>query len=401
MEKRIKEIKELLKSQFKKSFGDDRGLIISLAPGRVNLIGEHTDYNDGFVLPITIDRAVYLGLRKRKDKNCVFYSINFKELSSWSLEKIERKEGHHWSNYVRGVIKFLIEEGFKIGGVEGVIFGDVPIGSGLSSSAAIEVSTAFGIQNLFELEIEPLKLILLCKRAENEFVGVQCGIMDQFVSRLGKKDHALFIDCRSLDYKNIPFRMDEYKILIVDTKIKRELAGSAYNERRKECETAVELFKKIEGSVKALRDVSLEMLNSEKNKLPENIFRRANHVISENKRVLEAIEFLKKGKMKEFGSLLYESHKSLKENYEVSCEELDFIVEFSRKSGAEGERLTGAGFGGSAIVFLKKEKLEDFVKNLKESYNKKFSYSPEIIVLQSNLEAGVINKNTDAIPTKK
>lgn len=390
MEKRIKEIEELLKSEFRKSFGDDKGLLISLAPGRVNLIGEHTDYNDGFVLPITIDRAVYFGMRKRNDKNCFFYSINFKELSSWSLEKIDRKAGNHWSNYVRGVIKFLIEEGFEIGGVEGVIFGDVPIGSGLSSSAAIEISTAIGIQNLFELEIEPLKLILLSKRAENEFVGVQCGIMDQFVSRLGKKDNALFIDCRNLDYRNIPFRMDEYKILIVDTKIKRELASSAYNERRKECETAVEFFKKIDSSVRALRDVSFEMLNSKKDKLPENIFRRANHVISENRRVLEAIEFLREGKMKEFGSLLYESHKSLKENYEVSCEELDFIVEFSEKSGAEGARLTGAGFGGSAIILLKRELTKDFIEKLSISYNKKFFYPPSIIPLESNLEVGIV-----------
>lgn len=386
----MKEIKEFLKSEFRKSFGDETGILISLAPGRINLIGEHTDYNDGFVLPTTIDRAVYLGLRKRKDKNCIFYSINFKESSSWSLEKIEREKGHHWSNYIRGVIKFLIEEGFEIGGVEGVVFGDVPIGSGLSSSAAIEVATAFGIQNLLELDIEPLKLILLCKRAENEFVGVQCGIMDQFVSRLGRKDHALFIDCRTLEHENIPFKMDEYKILIVDTKIKRELASSAYNERRRECETAVEFFRKIDDSVRALRDVTLEMLNSERSRLPENIFCRAKHVISENERVLEAIEFLKSGKMKEFGSLLYESHKSLKENYEVSCEELDFIVEFSKKSGAEGARLTGAGFGGSAIVLLKKEILEDFVRDLKESYISKFSYSPEIISLQSNLEAGII-----------
>lgn len=386
----MKEIKEFLKSEFRKSFGDETGILISLAPGRINLIGEHTDYNDGFVLPTTIDRAVYLGLRKRKDRNCIFYSINFKESSSWSLAKIEREKGHHWSNYIRGVIKFLIEEGFEIGGVEGVVFGDVPIGSGLSSSAAIEVATAFGIQNLFELDIEPLKLILLCKRAENEFVGVQCGIMDQFVSRLGRKDHALFIDCRTLEHENIPFKMDEYKILIVDTKIKRELASSAYNERRRECETAVEFFRKIDGSVRALRDVTLEMLNSERSRLPKNIFRRAKHVISENERVLEAIEFLKSGKMKEFGSLLYESHKSLKENYEVSCEELDFIVEFSKKSGAEGARLTGAGFGGSAIVLLKKEILEDFIRELKESYISKFSYSPEIIFLQSNLEAGII-----------
>lgn len=390
MEKKIKEIKGFLKSEFRKIFEDEKGLIISFAPGRINLIGEHTDYNDGFVLPATIDRAVYIGLRRRKDKNCVFYSINFKELSSWSVEKIEKKEGHHWSNYIRGVIKLLIDKGFEIGGVEGIVYGDVPIGSGLSSSAAIEVATGIGLQNLFELEIEPLELILLCKRAENEFVGVQCGIMDQFVSRLGKKDHALFLDCRTLKYKNVTFKMDEYKVLIVNTKIKRELASSAYNERRKECETAVEFFKKMDNSVRALRDVSLEMLKSGKNKLPENLFRRALHVISENKRVMKAIEFLRDSKIREFGSLLYESHKSLRDNYEVSCEELDFIVRFSINSGAEGARLTGAGFGGSAIVLLNKENLESFVEALKKSYNEKFSYSPEIIELQSNLEAGII-----------
>jgi galactokinase len=390
MEERREKIKELLKFEFKNSFGDDRGLIISMAPGRINLIGEHTDYNDGFVLPITIDRAVYIALRKRKDKNCFFYSVNFKESSSWSLDELKRVGGHHWSNYLKGVMKFLIEEGFKIEGVEGVIYGDIPIGSGLSSSAAIEVATGFGLQNLFELDIEPLKLILLCKRAENEFVGVQCGIMDQFVSRLGKRENALLIDCRSLDYENIPFKMDEYKILIVDTRIKRELAGSVYNQRRKECENALKFFNKIDNSVKALRDVSWEFFMKEKEKLPENISRRVAHVISENGRVLSAFKILKNGKMKDLGPLLFESHKSLKENYEVSCEELDFIVDFSKSFGAEGARLTGAGFGGCAIVLLKRKLVKDFTENLSKSYNKKFSSQPNVIPLEYNLQIEII-----------
>ncbi len=390
MEERRERIKEILETEFKRSFGDEKGAIISLAPGRINLIGEHTDYNDGFVLPITINRAVYIAMRKRKDRKCFFYSVNFKDFSSWSLDELKKEEGHHWSNYLKGVIKFLIEEGFEIGGVEGVIFGDIPIGSGLSSSAAIEVATGFGLQNLFELEIEPLKLILLCKKAENEFVGVQCGIMDQFVSRLGKKENALLIDCRSLDYENIPFKMDKYKILIVDTKIKRELASSAYNQRRKECESAVKFFNKIDNSVKALRDVSWEIFIKEKGKLSDNISRRVSHVITENRRVLSASNLLQSGQMEEFGSLLFESHKSLKENYEVSCEELDFIVDFSKSFGAEGARLTGAGFGGCAIVLLRKELVKEYAENLSKSYNEKFSSPPDIIPLGYNLQTEII-----------
>lgn len=390
MEGRREKIKEILKIELKKIFKDDKEFIISLAPGRINLIGEHTDYNDGFVLPITIDRAVYIAMRKRKDRNYFFYSVNFQGFSSWSLDKLEREEGHHWSNYLKGVIKFLIEEGFEIGGAEGVIFGDIPIGSGLSSSAAIEVATGFGLQNLFELEIEPLKMIFICKKAENEFVGVQCGIMDQFVSRLGKKENALLIDCRSLDYENIPFKMDKYKILIVDTRIKRELANSAYNQRRKECESALKFFNRIDNSVRALRDVSWKIFMKEKEKLSDNISRRVSHVITENQRVLSASNLLKNGQMEDFGALLFESHKSLKENYEVSCEELDFIVDFSKSFGTEGARLTGAGFGGCAIVLLRKELVKDYAENLSKSYNEKFSFLPNIIPLEYNLQTEII-----------
>jgi galactokinase len=385
-----KEIKEKIKQEFRKNFEDDTGIIISLAPGRVNLIGEHTDYNDGFVLPITIDRAVSIGMRKRDDPSCRFYSIDFDEISYWDIDNIERTPAHHWSNYIKGVMKFLKEEGYNLKGVEGVVSGDVPIGAGLSSSAAIEMATAYGLQDIFQLEIDPLKMILLCQKAENKFVGVNCGIMDQFVSRLGRKDHALFIDCRTLDYEQIPFKLDDTSLLIVDTKVKRELAKSAYNQRRAECDEGVKFFQRINPDVKALRDVDFDMFEKYGADLPDIIRKRVSHVVSENQRVVKAIDYLKQERIDEFGELLYGSHKSLRQDYEVSCQELDLIVDTAKSAGALGARLTGAGFGGSALILVQKESIDDISKEISKEYQRRFGYSPSIMPLEKNLEASIL-----------
>ncbi len=375
---------------FQKQFGDTTGMTVLMAPGRVNLIGEHTDYNEGFVLPMTVDHAVYLGLRSRSDDECKVYSINFEEAASWSLNNIENTKNQHWSNYLKGVMKFILDTGRRITGIEGIVFGDIPIGSGLGSSAAVEIAMAYGLQQLFQLEIDPVELILLAQRAENDFVGVQCGIMDQFVSRLGKKDHALFLDCRTLDHELIPLMLDDLILLIVDTKVKHKLAESAYNQRRAECNEAVRFFRSLDLSIKALRDVSPDMFHSHKHGLPEVIQRRAAHVISENQRVLDAVSALRMNKKQEFGEMLYESHRSLKGQYEVSCDELDYLVDNARILGAIGARLTGAGFGGSVLMFVYKELAEEFGRKIAESYQRRFGYDPTTMPLKSNLEPKIL-----------
>lgn len=379
-----------IKNKFNEKFGTANDVIVSVAPGRVNLIGDHTDYNDGFVLPMTLDRAVYIALRRRQDNKCKFYSVNFDEYAEWDLNKIEKTSDLYWSNYIKGVVKLLLADGHKITGVEGVIFGDVPVASGLSSSAAVEVATLNGLQHLFAIDLSAIAAIKLAQKAENTFIGVQCGIMDQFISRLGKKAHALFIDCRSLEYKNVPVNLGEYVLLIVDTKVKRELAKSAYNERRASCDEAVKYFQTINPNVTALRDVDLKIFNEFGGNLPEIVRKRARHVISENQRVLEAINALNSGNFLRFGELLYSSHKSLQEDYEVSCKELDFIVTKAKNYGAIGARLTGAGFGGCGLIVVKKDKAESLVKHIVEEYKNLFGFEPALLELVDNLEAAIL-----------
>jgi len=375
---------------FKREFGTVDGLILVRTPGRVNLIGEHTDYNEGYVFPATINRAVYIGLRPRTDDACVFYSLNFKEKASWELAAIERSEGHHWSNYLKGVMKVLREAGIAFKGSEGVVYGDVPIASGLSSSAAIEVATAFGLDRAFGLELDPVRMSLLAQKAENGFVGVNCGIMDQFVCRLGRKGHALFLDCRSLAYENVPLRLAKHGLLIVDTRVKRELAQSAYNERRAECDAAVRYFQGKVPEVKALRDVDPDLFARYQDRLPETVRRRAAHVVAEDARVLEAVKALRADDLEKVGALFYESHRSLKEDYEVSSPELDFIVETARSAGASGARLTGAGFGGCAVVLARRDILNGLSQDIEVHYVRKFGKAPGTIALTENFETEVI-----------
>lgn len=375
-----------LKNIFTKKFGDTNNLCAVLAPGRVNLIGEHTDYNDGFVLPMTIDRAVYFLLRPRSDNECHIYSCNFDETCKWSLDNLTKATNIHWSDYVKGVMQALLATNQQIRGVEGVLYGDVPTGAGLSSSAALEIATAYGLQQLYNLNITPIQMIQLAQKAENSFVGVNCGIMDQFISRLGKKDHALFIDCRSLEYRDVPAKFTQHSLLIANTKVKRELAKSAYNERCAECAAAVSFFQTFDPQIKKLRDVSLELLQQHGSKLPPIILQRARHVVSENQRVLEAITALKQNEMHKFGQLLFASHQSLRDDYAVSCAELDFLVDTARNLGALGARLTGAGFGGSALILVAKTDAPLLQNQLTAKYNHQFGFAPEITILDSNLE---------------
>lgn len=351
--------------------------IYARAPGRVNLIGEHTDYNQGFVLPVAVDKEILMTANPRGDRKVILHSLNFKGKVEFSLDEIEFEEEDPWGNYPKGVFFQLQAFGFKLKGLNGLYEGNIPLGGGLSSSAAIEVVTAVILKRLNELKLSPLEIIKLCQRAENEFVGVQCGIMDQFVSLLGKKNKALFLDCRTLKYELVPLNFKDVKIVIADTQVKRDLVSSEYNLRRRECEEGVKFFKKYLPGITSLRDVSVRAFEEHKDKLSEVIRKRCKHVVYENERVVEAKEALSCGDLLKFGRLLNQSHQSLKEDYQVSCQELDLMVEIaSRFRGALGSRMTGAGFGGCTISLVKKEVVEEFMRVIKEEYEKKTGIKP-------------------------
>ncbi|MFW5999685.1 MAG: galactokinase [Halanaerobiaceae bacterium] len=357
------------------------------APGRVNLIGEHTDYNDGFVLPMAINREIVLAAQLRDDERVCAYSLDFDERSEFTLDNLEKDPDLGWVNYIRGVLVELRRAGFSPAGMNLVFSGDIPLGAGLSSSAALEVVTAVACRELNGLDLGGVDLALLCQRAENNFVGVSCGIMDQYISALGEKDAALLIDCRDRSYEPVPFAVDDYRVVICDSGVQRELVDSAYNQRRQQCEQAVDFFNdRLERKIIALRDVGCEELEQLEAEMPDIMSRRARHVITENERVLAACRVLKEDNFHEFGRLMYESHFSLRDDYEVSCSELDLLVELARTAGVEGARMTGAGFGGCTVNLVKSEDVEDFSRKIRAAYEKETGIEPDIYV--SGPEAG-------------
>jgi len=350
------------------------------APGRVNLIGEHTDYNDGFVLPADIDRAIWIYAAARDDRLVRAHSLDFGQTTVFNTAKIERDDNAIWVNYIQGVIHEYQKRGDTIRGMDLLLSGNVPMGSGLSSSAALEVATAETCRILTGLEIDPVSMALLCQAAERNFIGVQCGIMDQFVSTLGRENTALFLDCRDLSYELVPLKM-QARIVICDSRKQRSLQTSEYNKRRAECEGAARALDAILGNVKALRDVSPEQLEEHKDRMPELWYRRARHVVTENQRVLSAVGFLKAGDIRQFGRLMYDSHASLRDGYEVSCPELDILVELAAaQQGTIGARMTGAGFGGCTVNLVSSEAVAEFQATVGEKYQAKTSLKPMIYV---------------------
>ncbi len=363
---------------YRRAYGEcPRGVIVSMAPGRVNIIGEHTDYNDGFVLPTPIDRRIWIAAKPQGGMNVSLYAADYNERTSFQIGGIEFDEGHPWANYVIGVADAMAKRGHALGGANMAIKGDVPIGAGLSSSAAIEVAAAKAFARLFNLDINPVELAYIGKSAENDFVGVRCGVMDQFVGSLGRSGHALFIDCRTNQYEHIPLDPD-YRFVVVNTMVKRELTSSAYNERRRQCEEGVRALRKRLPDVVALRDISGEDLERHRLDLPDVVYRRCRHVVAENRRVLEAVDALKRGDIESLGRLLYESHLSLRDDYEVSCRELDTLVEMARRiPGAIGARMTGAGFGGCTVNIVEKEHANEFNEKIMEGYRAATGISAE------------------------
>ncbi len=346
--------------------------VFSFAPGRINIIGEHTDYNLGYVLPAALNLRNYFLLSRRPDDRVSIWAENFQDKDDFSLSKISSAEENQWGNYIRGVLWVLQEKGFELQGMNGLIWGNVPLEAGLSSSAALEVSVVHGVHTLFKLDIEPLEMVKIARKAENEFVGVQCGIMDQYISVFGQESKALFLDCETLDYKLFPLRMMEagLRIVVYETGVRRELASSEYNRRRQESSQALEILKK--SGVKKYKEATLGKLEELKSEMNDVVFRRARHVINENQRVMEAALALEKDDFIRLGELIFQSHESLRDDYEVSCPELDLLYEAGREfPGCFGARLTGAGFGGSGIALVEKERTAAFKEKLLEDAEKK------------------------------
>lgn len=379
---------------FEQAFGAKPRWIAS-APGRVNLIGEHTDYNDGFVLPMAIEHRTAIAADVTNDKTCTLHSLTTGDSATFSLTGELKKGEPAWSNYVRGVIAGFKRLKLRVKGFNGVIDSNVPLGSGLSSSAALEVATATLLEAMTGQTLDPVEKALLCQRAEHEFAGVPCGLMDQFVSVMGRKDHLLLIDCRAQKGEHIPFSDPSLVLLIINTNVRHSLADGEYGKRHAQCEAAAKAL-----GVAALRDATVAMLEAAKAKIDPVVYRRARHVITENKRTVEAAKNIRAGQWERVGKLMYASHASLRDDYEVSCDELDVVTSLAQKIGPAGGvlgcRMTGGGFGGCAVALVKADHAQDIVKTVNEAYLKQTRKFATIFVSRPGIGASVVENRPTA-----
>jgi galactokinase len=372
--------------KFQARFGHEGKLF--RAPGRVNLIGEHTDYNDGFVLPAAINFSCWVAVSPRNDRQLVVHSENFGEHVEVSLGKSESWPRKGWMAYPLGVAWILEKNGLLNSGCNLYIAGDVPLGSGLSSSAAIEVATGSALVQGLGNSVDLTRLALLCQTAENDYVGARCGIMDQFIACHGKAEQAVLLDCRSLEWRMIPIP-HEVALVVCNTMVRHELAANEYNKRREECEEGVRLLKKALPKIKALRDVSIQDLELHRNLLPNLIFRRCRHIVTENERTLLAAAALQKGQLNLLAGWMAESHESLRVDFEVSCRELDILVEIAAtQPGVLGARMTGGGFGGCTINLVEQKSVPAFILTVEEEYFKRTNLKSEILSMTAAEGAG-------------
>jgi galactokinase len=366
-------VREKVIQAFREEFGVDPDFL-TRSPGRVNLIGEHTDYNDGFVLPMAINFSTWIALRPRQDNRVIITALDKNEKMDFDLDKYSRGNGG-WKEYITGVAWALQEAGHKLTGWEGVFSGDVPIGAGLSSSAALELAIARAFALVSDLVWDPVQMALNCQKAENHWVGINSGIMDQMISAIGKENYGLVIDCRSLKTKSVPLP-EKTRIIILDTATRRGLLDSAYNERRTQCEAVACHF-----DVKALRDISIDQLEERAGILDLTLYRRAQHVISENQRVLDAVKAMNKGDTASLGKLMNESHTSLRDDFEVSREEMDQIVAIAQtQPGCYGARMTGGGFGGCAVALVAEDQVNEFQDAVIREYREKTGLKAKVYV---------------------
>ena len=378
-----------IKVKFQELFAQEP--IIVRSPGRINLIGEHTDYNSGFVLPAAINKAIYLGIQKRNDGLIKMHSLDFQDDFECDIETI-KTSGKLWPDYLLGVVeqiqkKYQILQGFNI-----VFGGDIPPGAGLSSSAALECATAYGLNHIFNLSYEKIDLVRLAQAAENEFVGVKCGIMDQFASTFGKKNQLIRLDCRSLEYAYIPFKADNIQIVLFDTRVKHSLASSAYNERRAQCEQGVKWIQELHPEVNSLRDANEEMLLKYVKPKNQKIYERCNFIVSEIQRLQNACNDLENNDLQSFGKRMFETHYGLKDLYEVSCDELDLLVDLVKDNpNVLGARMMGGGFGGCTINLVKREAVEDLIAQVSASYHAKTGSEMLIYLVKIEDGTSIIN----------
>jgi galactokinase len=380
-EKTIPSLASRVKDSFREAFPGSDFLTVR-SPGRVNLIGEHTDYNNGFVLPAAIDKAICMAAGRRDDDELHIVSLDLHQTYAGSIRRLS-PSGIHWPDYILGVVEQLQSMGCPPGGFNMVFGGDIPPGAGLSSSAALECATAFALNELFGLSLDRLTMVKLAQAAENEFVGLKCGIMDMFASMFGQKEQVIRLDCQSLAYAYFPFRMDGVRILLLDTRVKHSLASSQYNVRRQQCEAGVRLVQKRHPFVRSLRDITMEMLQECVAPVDELIWNRCSFVVEENARLQAATGDLQQGDLVSFGKKMYGSHHGLSRKYEVSCPELDFLVDQVRdEPGVLGARMMGGGFGGCTINLVREDAIDGLVQRLAPLYAKTMEKEMKVYIAQ-------------------
>ncbi|MCM1040136.1 MAG: galactokinase [Roseburia sp.] len=379
-------MKEVVLKKFEEIFGDAEGVNVYFAPGRVNMIGEHTDYNGGHVFPCALTIGTYAAVRKRNDKKLRFYSMNFEKLGviESSIEGLKPEKEADWTNYPKGVMWAFEKRGFQMScGLDVVLNGNIPNGSGLSSSASLEVLTGYFLRDLFGFEVTNVDLALIGQYSENNFNGMNCGIMDQFASAMGKKDNAIFLDTADLSYEYAPLVLDGAKIIVTNSKVKHQLVDSEYNVRRSECEKALEELQSVI-DIKGLGDLSEEQFEEYKAAIKDEVrVRRAKHAVYENQRTIRAVEALKNNDIRLFGELMNASHVSLRDDYQVSCEEIDVLVEEAWKiPGVVGSRITGGGFGGCTVSIVKDEAVEEFKEKVGAAYLQRVGKQADFYVVE-------------------
>ena len=377
---------EFLTDEFQRSYHTRPAIF--RAPGRVNLIGEHTDYNDGFVMPVAIGFYTWIAASPRPDRMLRVRSEEFRETVDLPLDSLGGPPRKHWSDFVRGVAAVFEDKGVALSGASLIIQGQVPMGAGLSSSASLEVATGLALLGTAHKQVPPLDLVKMCQRAEHEYVGTRCGIMDQFIAVFASSGHALMIDCRSLESESLCIP-DDARLVICNSMVKHELASGEYNRRREECEAGVKILRRSSPAVHALRDVTFEDLARHTTELTDVVYRRCRHVISENQRVLDAAEALRAGDLGRFGEPMYESHRSLQQDYEVSSKELDLLVDIAAGcAGVYGSRMTGGGFGGCTITLVRSHSVEGFGEKITREYREKTGITPDLYICSAAQGAG-------------
>lgn len=379
-------MKEAVLKKFEELYGDAQGVNVYFAPGRVNLIGEHTDYNGGHVFPCALTIGTYVAARKRADRKLTFYSMNFEKLGilEGSLDALTPSEEADWTNYPKGVMWAFAERGMKMDcGLDIVLYGNIPNGSGLSSSASLEVVTGYLLKDLYGFDVTNIDLAKIGQYSENHFNGMNCGIMDQFASAMGKKDNAIFLDTADLSYEYAPLVLDGARIVVTNSNVKHSLVNSAYNERRSECEKALEELQTVV-DIKGLGDLTEEQFETHKSAIQSEVrVRRAKHAVYENQRTIRAVEALKKNDLKLFGELMNASHVSLRDDYEVSCDEIDVLVEEAWKvDGVIGSRITGGGFGGCTVSIVRDDAVEAFKERVGAAYQERVGKTADFYVVQ-------------------